>query len=588
MKSTRNALLTSGLCLVLTVLMLMGSTFAWFTDTVVNEGNTIETGKLDIRATGYRWDSSTNSWTVLHNLRETLISESNWEPGVSNVAVVRASNLNSTLAAKVKMQISLVDNQSSLADAIWVHITPVVTQAANIGSVVKTEDLQYAGKTILMGDSNVTPMSHVEEITDPEVTLGHKEEYNNNLYVYYIIEYGMYADAGNQFQNGSIEMDIGVVATQAPVEADGFGNTGYDNDAQWPDVQVGDTTQELVAALEAAKPGDVLQLAPVTYALTSTLEIPNGVTLLGANAGVPASEWYTAGAEGATRIVAASGADRVIKIEQGEGESINNVVLDGILVDGNNENTKGIFVKKTAGNAMTGIVIRNCAVVNCGNDGIDVNNTNGAVIENNYVDGVYDNGIQLNGYKNAQGVTAYIRNNVVKNVGSAEKGGTINGAIAVSGGQGDVVVSGNVLENIRSGHQVAAPKVDMGESAIVVESVYEGGVITIENNTLSNVEQGIAVYKFSAPTSADKVVIRNNSITNGETFCIATSTLNYKKLSGVSAVEVTDNTFSDGTEPVKGGLYVEQVNRYNETTTGWQVTATGNTSGNGTYTQDTN
>ena len=48
MKSTKRALLTSGLCLMLTALMLMGSTFAWFTDSVVNEGNVIQTGKLAI------------------------------------------------------------------------------------------------------------------------------------------------------------------------------------------------------------------------------------------------------------------------------------------------------------------------------------------------------------------------------------------------------------------------------------------------------------------------------------------------------------------------------------------------------------
>ena len=63
---------------------------------------------------------------------------------------------------------------------------------------------------------------------------------------------------------------------------------------------------------------------------------------------------------------------------------------------------------------MTGIVIQNCAVIDCGNDGIDVNNTNGAVIENNYVDGIYDNGIQLTSYKNDEGVTSYIRNNVLR------------------------------------------------------------------------------------------------------------------------------------------------------------------------------
>ena len=49
-KNTKRSMLISGLCLLLTavMLMLMGSTFAWFTDSVTNEGNKIEAGTLDI------------------------------------------------------------------------------------------------------------------------------------------------------------------------------------------------------------------------------------------------------------------------------------------------------------------------------------------------------------------------------------------------------------------------------------------------------------------------------------------------------------------------------------------------------------
>ena len=179
MKSTKRALLTSGLCLMLTALMLMGRTFAWFTDSVVNEGNVMQTGKLDVRATGYRWDEGTNSWTVLHNLRETLITERDWEPGISNVAVVRASHLNSSPAGKGKKQITVGDNQNNLADAIWVHITPIVTAKGNISSVVDVDNLSYARQNILMENENVVSMSRVGEISGLEVTLGHEQEFDN-------------------------------------------------------------------------------------------------------------------------------------------------------------------------------------------------------------------------------------------------------------------------------------------------------------------------------------------------------------------------------------------------------------------------
>lgn len=318
-----------------------------------------------------------------------------------------------------------------------------------------------------------------------------------------------------------------------------------------------------------------VELTAGEYQLDEAIVLPSGVSLYGAQSGVPAVEWATDESAEKTVIYAPEGSDRCIKIEQGDGETVSDVVIDGIMVDGGEKNLKGIFVKKTAGEAMTGIVIRNNAVVNCENDGIDVNNTNGAVIENNYIEGVYDNGIQLSSYDNAEGVTAYVCNNVLKNVGGTANGGTVNGAIAISGGQGDVVVSGNVLETIRSDGQVELPLVDMGESAIVVESVYEGGVITIENNALTDVEQGIAVYKFSAPSDADKVVIRSNSIEGAQKFAIATSTLNYKGFASTALVEVSENTIIGDMSAEKGDIYIETVNRYNEKTTGWKVVVDG-------------
>ena len=48
-KSTKRALISSVLALVLCFTMLLGTTFAWFTDSATSKGNTIKTGKLDIQ-----------------------------------------------------------------------------------------------------------------------------------------------------------------------------------------------------------------------------------------------------------------------------------------------------------------------------------------------------------------------------------------------------------------------------------------------------------------------------------------------------------------------------------------------------------
>lgn len=276
MKSTKRALLTSGFCLMLTALMLMGSTFAWFTDSVVNEGNVIQSGTLDVRFTGYRWDATSKKWITNHNLGDILITEKNWEPGISNVAVVRASNLHSNLAVKVKMQINVVGCQKNLKDAIWVHITPIVTTQANVGSVVKVDELEYAGRTFLMESKEVVPMSEVGEVTGLEVPLG--SEAGSKRYVYYVIEYGMYADAGNEYQDGSIDMEIGVMATQAAEEADGFGNNDYDADAEYA---VSATNENFAETIQNATPGTTVLLTENVQ--TSTIPVPAGEVTLDLN-----------------------------------------------------------------------------------------------------------------------------------------------------------------------------------------------------------------------------------------------------------------------------------------------------------------
>lgn len=46
--NTKKSLKASGLALMLCIAMLIGTTFAWFTDSITNSGNKIEAGNLKI------------------------------------------------------------------------------------------------------------------------------------------------------------------------------------------------------------------------------------------------------------------------------------------------------------------------------------------------------------------------------------------------------------------------------------------------------------------------------------------------------------------------------------------------------------
>ena len=74
-KSTKRALLLSALSLIMCVSMLVGSTFAWFTDSVTSANNVIKSGNLDIKLeywNGTEWDSVEGKSDILTN---TLCSE---------------------------------------------------------------------------------------------------------------------------------------------------------------------------------------------------------------------------------------------------------------------------------------------------------------------------------------------------------------------------------------------------------------------------------------------------------------------------------------------------------------------------------
>ena len=65
MKKTRKSLLFSGLALMMSALLLAGTTFAWFTDSVTNTGNTIQAGELKVQFNYRDLDDSTDEWKAV-------------------------------------------------------------------------------------------------------------------------------------------------------------------------------------------------------------------------------------------------------------------------------------------------------------------------------------------------------------------------------------------------------------------------------------------------------------------------------------------------------------------------------------------
>lgn len=195
-KSTKRALIISVLAIFMCVAMLIGTTFAWFTDTASTGVNKIQAGNLDVdlemSTDGTTWESAEGKTLTFKTKDNRAADQILWEPGCTyelpQLRVVNKGNL----ALKYKIQITGIQGDAKLNEVIdW-----TIDDAA----IDLTEGHLTAGQ---QGDA-FTIKGHMQDT------------------------------AGNDYQNLTIDgIGITVYATQDTWENDSFGNT-YDKDATYP------------------------------------------------------------------------------------------------------------------------------------------------------------------------------------------------------------------------------------------------------------------------------------------------------------------------------------------------------------------
>ena len=241
MKSTKKSLIASGISLAVSMALMVGSTFAWFTDSVTNKGNTIQAGKLDV---GFEYrdltDTQPEDYTAMpENSADAgaLFTQNQiWEPGYSFGYDFRVSN-SGTLAFDWTLTF---DNMKS-TDGV-----PGDNIDADIADVIDVY-IVAADKNDLTGATPAGTLSELSEIKGGTLVKdAASEEFSVIL--------KMQEEAGNEYQNGSVTFDVYLRAKQATVEADGFGNTDYDKDATYEQivVEVGGDPAENGEALKEA------------------------------------------------------------------------------------------------------------------------------------------------------------------------------------------------------------------------------------------------------------------------------------------------------------------------------------------------
>ena len=397
-RSTKRALLTSALAILMCVAMLIGSTFAWFTDTASTAVNKIQAGNLDIEVQ-YR-TTADGEWKTLDNATDLFGAEGTlFEPGHTRVVELRITNAGN-LALKYKIGMNVVSetaginkagNSYKLSEYLKVATTGIqqYNPTDQISSLM--ERLIFQKGDFGMWTARDFANFELEYTSDGRAhSLQPGAAQILGIKVYMPTTVGNEANAISPEKAASISFGLSVMATQYTVESDSF-DSRYDKNAQYDDVDYSHATDDgslkdaLEGTLVSEKPSYV-DLNEGAFSLGSEDTIGANTTLAGSGIGKTTLNAEKMSVSKDDIVIkdmtikgkAPAGNDGALKIG-GKNTTIENVKFVG---QGFNGDTKGISVtgenltirNSNISNAFRGIIfwdniggnnfIENCTIDN--------------------------------------------------------------------------------------------------------------------------------------------------------------------------------------------------------------------------------
>lgn len=224
-KSSKRALLLSALAIVLCIAMLIGTTYAWFTDTASTAVNKIQSGNLGVQL---EYSKDFSEWKNVTEETKLFEDSTVWEPGRTEIVYLRVKNAG-TLALKYTLGIynlynstgkNVLGNKYRLSDYV------------KLGAV--EADAAYADRAAAINavDADAKLISDIDNSGMAGASLEPNDTKIYALVLYMPTEVGNEANPKNKDPYWAAKMSFGisVSATQAMSESDSFDNT-YDEDA---------------------------------------------------------------------------------------------------------------------------------------------------------------------------------------------------------------------------------------------------------------------------------------------------------------------------------------------------------------------
>ena len=224
-KSTKRALISSTLALLMCVAMLIGTTFAWFTDTASTGVNKIVSGNLDVKL---MYSTDMQTWKEATDQTKLFDDNALWEPGYTQVVYLKIVNAGK-LALKYEAGFSknYTSNRGKNVNGDWYRVDNYL----KIGTAETTT--KFANREDVWSAIAATEKTLAKDVmlTDGWITLKAGESSNPfAVAIYMPTSVGNEANASRLRASSVSGLGIEVRATQATVESDSFDNN-YDANA---------------------------------------------------------------------------------------------------------------------------------------------------------------------------------------------------------------------------------------------------------------------------------------------------------------------------------------------------------------------
>ncbi len=537
MRSTKRALVLSALSLLVCVSMLVGSTFAWFTDSVSSSNNIIKSGNLDVELKYYDGDS----WEVVTATTNVFEKNTLWEPGHTEVVYLEVSNLGS-LALKYNLGVNIVSEIESI------NVAGEAFRLSDYIEFVAIDDVTtpYADRDAARAAAaNGTPAILSTGYTKAgSIEAGAAEEYVA-LVVYMPETVGNEANYRTGEVAPEITLGINLMATQYTHEEDSFDNQ-YDVNATWLGTipaSLDETTLEIVpgggtqtGTITVNSAEDLVYLAKLAAEWVATYSNGQG-TNVGSyreNAGGKGTDYYyhwTWDIELAADLDMSNIPMDSIDISywgnfDGNGHTIYNVVL--------NDGQDGLFIN--GAKAVNNLTVKNITVNAPGENTVGAVSGNGAMTNVHVVNATVNGGKYVGGIcgKGSSFVNCSIKDSTV--TGSDK---TVGGLAGYSiGDPNPATVTGNTVENV------------------TVTGTYNvGGLLgqaqneTVEGNTIKNVT---VKSTLELPADASSNEVRAAEVAARSAF--ADTTIGTNTVDNVTIIEVANvGTTDELNDAVKAG-----------------------------------